>query len=214
MSQAIITAIIIVSDFDGTITKKDGLYSFIEKYAKEGWEQIERDWANGKISSKECLIEEFQLVPDLSEELISSFIKTIAIDDSFKNFYETISKKEIDFCIVSDGIDYFINNILKQNGLHDISIISNRGYFRGEFFELEFPNDYSGCLNNAGTCKCKVVSDLKQEYKKVVYIGDGVSDYCVANKVDILYAKSRLLDYCKDKGIECISYNSFADIQL
>ena len=206
--------IIIVSDFDGTITKKDGLYSFIEKYAKEGWEQIERDWANGKISSKECLIEEFQLVPDLSEELISSFIKTIAIDDSFKNFYETISKKEIDFCIVSDGIDYFINNILKQNGLHDISIISNRGYFRGEFFELEFPNDYSGCLNNAGTCKCKVVSDLKQEYKKVVYIGDGVSDYCVANKVDILYAKSRLLDYCKDKGIECISYNSFADIQL
>ena len=192
--------IIIVSDFDGTITKKDGLYSFIEKYAKEGWEQIEQDWANGKISSKECLI--------------SSFIKTIAIDDSFKNFYETISKKEIDFCIVSDGIDYFINSILKQNGLHDISIISNRGYFRGEFFELEFPNDYSGCLNNAGACKCKVVSDLKQEYKKVVYIGDGVSDYCVANKVDILYAKSRLLDYCKDKGIECISYNSFADIQL
>ena len=92
-------------------------------------------------------------------------------------------------------------------------IISNHGVFRGEFFEITFPNDYSGCKNNAGTCKCKIVSDLKQEYKNVVYIGDGVSDFCVADKADVLYAKSKLLNYCKDKGIECVPYSSFKDIE-
>ena len=205
--------IIVVSDFDGTITNKDGLYSFIEAYAKAGWEKIEQDWVDGKISSKECLIEEFKLVPDLSEELIASFIRTIGIDESFKDFYNRLSENHIDFCIVSDGIDYFINKILKQHGIDDAKIISNHGVFRGEFFEITFPNDYSGCKNNAGTCKCKIISDLKKDYKKVIYIGDGTSDFCVADKADVLYAKSRLLDYCKDKGIECIPYNSFEDIE-
>lgn len=203
----------ILSDFDGTITLKDGLYSFIEKYAGEGWEKIERDWVEGKIDSKACLIEEFKLVPNLSEELISNFIETLEIDKSFIDFYKNLHDKT-DFYIVSDGIDYFIERILKKYGLSDIHIISNHGEFRGEFFEITFPNDSSECINNAGTCKCKVLSDLRKIYEKIIYIGDGVSDYCVADKADVLYAKKRLLNYCGEKGINCIPYNTFEDINF
>lgn len=205
---------IIISDFDGTITRKDGLYAFIEKYAEGDWKSIEQAWAEGNISSKECLIEEFKLVPNISEELISSFVKTIEIDVTFKSFFNKIQKKGIDFCVVSDGIDYFINKILEQYDLRGLKIISNHGVFRGESFELTFPNDFAACKNNAGTCKCKIIEDLRKEYSKIIYIGDGVSDYCVADKADILYAKLRLADYCSDKNIKFIPYSSFADIKL
>ncbi len=204
----------ILSDFDGTITLKDGLYSFIEKYAKGDWQKIEQDWANGKINSKECLIEEFKLVPNLSEELISEFIDTLGIDETFIDFYNQINVKNIDFYIVSDGIDYFIKQILKKYKLENVKIISNHGEFRGEFFEITFPNDFSSCINNAGTCKCKILSDLKQEYETIIYIGDGVSDYCVANKADILYAKSKLMDYCIKNRIKYQPYKSFNDIKF
>ena len=204
----------VLSDFDGTITSKDGLYSFIENYASEGWEKIEQDWVEGKISSKECLIEEFKLVPNLSEELISEFVKTISIDETFINFYKKTVEKGFDFYIVSDGIDYFINKILKKYGIENLNIISNHGEFRGEFFEITFPNDSSKCINNAGTCKCGILSDLKKDYDKIIYIGDGVSDYCAADKADVLFAKSRLLDYCREKGIKCQPYNNFNDIIL
>lgn len=206
--------ICIVCDFDGTITQKDGLYSFIEAYAGEGWEKFEQDWVQGKIDSKTCLIEEFKLVPEISEELISSFIDTLKIDESFVDFYNNIVEKEIDFYIVSDGIDYFIKRILKNYNLNGVKIISNHGEFRGEFFEITFPNDHSECINNAGTCKCNVLSDLKQDYEKIIYIGDGVSDYCVANRADILYAKKRLLNYCIENGIKHIPYASFDDIKI
>lgn len=204
----------ILCDFDGTITEKDGLYTFIASYAKDGWEDIEQLWTEGKISSKECLIEEFKLVPDLSEELIAQFIKTISIDESFVSFYEKIKNLNIDFFVVSDGIDYFINKILSRYGLDDIKIISNHGEFKGEFFEITFPNDSGDCINNAGTCKCKVLSGLKEKYEKIVYIGDGVSDYCVADKANVLYAKSRLLNYCKENKIDYIPYNTFNDISI
>ena len=55
---------------------------------------------------------------------------------------------------------------------------------------------------------------IQLDYEKIIYIGDGVSDYCVADKADILYAKKRLLNYCVEKGIKHISYNDFSNIKI
>jgi len=202
----------ILSDFDGTISKKDGLYTFISQYARVGWEIIEQDWAEGRIDSKKCLIEEFKLIPALSEELIDNFIKTLEIDEYFAGFYDYISKNNIDFYIVSDGIDYFINGILKKYGLNDIKIFSNHGEFNENNFTITFPNDNPDCVNNAGTCKCAILNNLRKNYKKIYYIGDGVSDYCVADKADALFAKSRLATFCQTKNIKYTKYVSFKDI--
>lgn len=203
----------IISDFDGTITDRDGLYSFIQKYAQGDWEKIEQDWAEGKISSKECLIEEFKLVPNLSEKLIAEFIETMNIDKYFQSFYQYLCEQNIDFYIVSDGVDYFIDKILAKFEMFNLNIISNHGEFRNGNFEWSFPNDSKICINNAGTCKCEVLKNLHQQYEKICYIGDGVSDYCVADKADILFAKSRLLKYCKEKNINYIEYSDFNEIK-
>ena len=202
----------ILSDFDGTISKKDGLYTFISQYAQGDWQTIEQNWADGKIDSKECLIEEFKLVPNLSQELIAKFIETLSIDEYFKNFYDYVLDRQIDFYVVSDGIDYFINGILKKYGLNDINIFSNHGEFKGNNFTITFPNDNPDCVNNAGTCKCAILNNLRKSYKKIYYIGDGVSDYCVADKADVLFAKSRLASFCQTKNIKYTEYVSFKDI--
>lgn len=202
----------VLSDFDGTITNKDGLYTFIETYAEGDWQKIENDWIDGKISSKECLTEEFKMVPNLSEELIGAFIEDLSIDESFIDFYKNLLEQEVDFYIVSDGIDYFINRILAKYELYNINIIANHGEFRGEFFEITFPNDSHFCQNNAGTCKCQVLRNLKNQYKKIWYIGDGVSDFCVSDKADLLFAKSSLHEYCKKNNINHIKFNDFNDI--
>ena len=202
----------ILSDFDGTITNKDGLYSFIKAYAIGNWKEIEQLWANNKITSKECLIEEFKLIPNLSKDLIDTFVETgIDIDTNFKPFYEYITQKNIDFYIVSDGLDYFIERLLNKYKLNR-KTVTNHGEFKDGKFEITFPNDSSNCTKNAGTCKCKVVSDMRKKYKKVVYIGDGVSDFCVADKADILFAKSKLIQHAASKGIPYIPFENFNDI--
>ena len=77
---------IIVSDFDGTITKKDTLSTFLELYADKEWLVIEDKWVKGEIGSAECLQKQFDLVKDLSPELIDSFVETMEIDDYFEEF--------------------------------------------------------------------------------------------------------------------------------
>lgn len=203
----------ILSDFDGTITIEDGLYSFFVQYASSEWKEIEYLWTNRKISSKECLYREFNCVPNLSEKLICDYTKTVKIDSYFNEFCKTLKEKDIDFYIVSDGADYFIKKILSHNGIENINVISNHLEFENDKFVLSFPNDFSLCTTDAGTCKCRVISQMKEKYGKVIYIGDGISDFCAAHKADILFAKKKLLKYCKEQYIEFTEFQNFKDVE-
>ncbi len=205
---------IIISDFDGTITKKDTLYHFFKEHASNGWMTVEKLWKERKIGSKECLIREFELVENLSEKLIDKFIDTLELDCYFKDFIKISKEKNVDFIIVSDGIDYFINRVLEKNNIKNLKIISNTGKFYDDGFEITCPFEFSGCKVNSGTCKCKVVENLRDEYKELIYIGDGTSDFCVAENVGInkLFAKDSLFDFCTNKKIDCVKYNTFKDI--
>ena len=208
---------IIVSDFDGTITKTDTLSKFLEDYADPKWLDIENDWREGKFGSQECLVKQFALVPNLTSELIDNFLDTMEIDEGFIPFALRAKKNGIPIVILSDGLDYFINKILEKNKIDFVNVITNHAYFGGKYntdFIIEFPNDSKHCSNNAGTCKCKVVKNLKKRYKKVVYIGDGASDFCVSKEPDIVYAKSGLAEYCKRNNLKHIEFKNYSDIKL
>lgn len=204
---------ILVSDFDGTITKIDTLSKFLEDYAEPKWLDIENDWRDGKFGSQECLTKQFALVPDLTPNLIDKFLNTMDIDDGFVPFSKKLKKKNIPIVILSDGLDYFINSILEKNGLDFINVITNHAYFNdnGRFI-IEFPNDSSKCTNDAGTCKCKVVRNLKKMYRRVIYVGDGASDFCVSKEPDIVFAKAGLAEYCRNNNIDYIAYKTYNDI--
>lgn len=204
---------IIVSDFDGTITKKDTLSKFLEDYANPRWLDIENDWRDGLFGSQECLTRQFALVPNLSPALVEEFLNTIEIDEGFVHFSNRAREKNIPVLILSDGLDYFINRILERYNLDYINVITNHAYFNeyGKFI-IEFPNDSSKCTNKAGTCKCKVVNNLKKIYKTVCYIGDGASDFCVSKSADILFAKSGLVEHCKKNHIKHIEYKNYKNI--
>jgi len=207
--------IVIVSDFDGTITRKDSLYNFFKEYANEKWLEIEKLWVDKKIGSKECLKKQFELVDNLNYQLIDKYINTVELDIYFKEFNELRIKKNIDLIIVSDGIDYFIYKILQKSNIKDIKVISNHLEFENEKVKLSFPNSNEFCINNSATCKCHAVSSLRNKYQNIIYIGDGTSDFCISENLkqnDILFAKGSLLKHCKDKHINCIEYQNFKNI--
>ena len=204
--------LIIASDFDGTISRIDTLYNFFKIYAKSDWLKIEKMWTDGQIGSRECLIEQFKLVNNLDENLIDNYTKTIELDSYFKEFNDFRLKNNIDFLVVSDGVDYFIESVFKNHNIENINIYSNHAEFINNEFKLSFPNYNQNCKNKSGTCKCKILNDLKTKYKKVIYIGDGQSDFCASDIADILFAKKSLLKYCKENNINCIEYNNFKDV--
>ena len=203
---------LIICDFDGTITKIDTLDMFMDKYAKPEWRILEDEWLAGRMGSKECIRKEFDLIENMTEEELDAFFETVELDDYFKEFYETTTAKGARVAIVSDGFDLFIDRILARYGLEKIEVYTNRLKFNNGEFIMEFPNISQKCKKASGTCKCKIVEMLKKDYEKTIYIGDGLSDCCACDKADKIYAKKRLLKYCRENNLNYAEFDTFKDV--
>lgn len=203
---------IVICDFDGTITKHDSLDLFLNKYADESWRDFEKLWFEGKIGSRECIRKQFDLIRGLDDTELASFLKSVEVDDYFLEFYTKAKAQDIKVVIVSDGFDLFIKNILNNHGITDIEIYTNRLEFKNGEFLMKFPNVSTSCKKHSGTCKCKIVNEFKKAYKTIFYAGDGISDFCVCDKADILFAKRRLSEYCRKNSIDFVEYNTFNEV--
>ncbi len=196
----------IFCDFDGTITTQDTIDRFLPAFSLPGWEKLSQKWFCGEIGSKECLAEHFKLIPRPKAGELEQFLDTIGVDPEFAAFHSFVKENNIDFYIVSDGLDFFIKTVLENHGLGDIKFFSN---VLTPEFTLEFPNANPQCERLSGTCKCGVINKFTRPGAKIIYIGDGISDFCGSKQADIVFAKGTLLKHCE----HAIGFKSFADIK-
>jgi len=48
---------------------------------------------------------------------------------------------------------------------------------------------------------------------RIVFIGDGLSDRFAVQEADVVFAKRQLLAYCREKGITCRPFETFAEVE-
>jgi 2,3-diketo-5-methylthio-1-phosphopentane phosphatase len=188
----------VLLDFDGTITVKDTVDAILERFAAPAWTDVEEEWKDGKIGSRECLARQTALI-DAAPKEIDALVDSIAIDPGFDELMETCERLDVAVTVVSDGYRRSIERVLARSG-HDIPSRSGVLEYRGRRrWKLVSPSARSGCSSDSNTCKCKVAaeSDLPK-----ILIGDGRSDFCVANKVDLVLAKGSLARHCAEQGIK------------
>lgn len=195
-------------DFDGTITRKDTCEAMVEAFAAEGWREINEKWERKELSTKDCANETFKLFKAGLDE-VSELMETIEIDDSFKDFLHFCREMGYKVYILSDGYDYCIEAVLRKYDLC-VPYYANKMIYN-HIFTIECPH-YNESCGNCGTCKTKLMTALTQKGSQAVYIGDGYSDTCPATHADVVFAKKNLYEYCLEKGIIAIHYDTFADI--
>lgn len=201
------------SDFDGTISKFDVIHKFIEAFAKGDTKKAEKLWMEGKITTKECIEIQFKLIDKIKKSEFDDFLSSIEIDEGFIEFYNILKKYNKKLIILSDGFDVFIKSALEKYNLEEIKFYSNKLIIKENegflTFETEYPNLKKECLIGSGNCKCHAASNYSADY---TYIGDGLSDRCIAKKSSLLFAKKSLETFCKKENIPHIPYKTFQDI--
>ncbi|NCT68377.1 MAG: MtnX-like HAD-IB family phosphatase [Rhodanobacteraceae bacterium] len=199
----------ILCDFDGTISVEDITDSLLERFGQPGWQEIEQAWKRGEIGSHDCMAQQVALL-DASREELDAHLDSMSIDRAFVHFAAAAREHGVPLAIVSDGLDYAIRRILGHYGLADLPIIANRLQASGERgWQLDFPYGSPGC--RSGNCKCSCAARVRGEHPRVLLIGDGASDFCVAGEVDLVFAKHRLIEHCRSAGIPYVPITSFAD---
>jgi 2-hydroxy-3-keto-5-methylthiopentenyl-1-phosphate phosphatase len=201
----------ILCDFDGTVTVEDTTDTLLERFGRPGWEVLEDDWRAGRINSHDCMAGQVALL-DMNHDEFDAHLAERALDPKFADFVDTAKASNVPVEILSDGLDYAIHNILRRAGLDSLPVVSNRLQQVAEReWTLEFPNASANCRVASGTCKCARATRAQGARKRVLLIGDGASDFCVAEAADFVFAKGKLIAHCIAKKIPHAAIEGFGD---
>ena len=203
---------LIITDFDGTVSTADIGFEIIKKFAGDGWDKIDRAYCEGKIGSKEAYTQIAALFSATREEMVSFVLENGRLDPYFEEFHQFCAARDLALKIVSDGLDFYIHELLKKYSLSHIDFYANVVRFNdgGEVI-IEFPQSNNDC-DLCGNCKTNILEQYRLTYENIIYIGDGYSDVCPAQKADIVFAKDILYEKCMKNGRDCIYYADFRDI--
>lgn len=201
----------ILCDFDGTVTVEDTTDTLLERFGRPGWEVLEADWRAGRINSHDCMAGQVALL-DMDHDEFDAHLAERALDPAFADFVDAAHGLGAPIEILSDGLDYAIHNILRRAGLDSLAVTSNRlRQVTEREWSLEFPNASPACRVASGTCKCARAAHAQDTRKRVLLIGDGASDFCVAEAADFVFAKGKLIQHCVAKKIPHAAIEGFAD---
>ncbi len=201
---------LIVSDFDGTINKKDLGEEFGRILAASPG--LRDEFGRGKLS-----------VPDLYRKLLCHdglsfasvrdfYVEHAAIDGHFAGFLRFTGDRNIAHIIVSDGFDLLIKATLKGAGIPDPQcIFANTIRELEDGIGLEFPFQDDDCAFS-GVCKKAVMRAFRPYFDRIIYIGNGYSDIDAVSEADVVFARSMLKSYCNDKRIPSLWYDDYGDI--
>ena len=210
------SALRVFCDFDGTVAKKDVGRELFLHFGGPRTAEIGMQYVDGTITARECLLSDAALVSGVGAQELAGFVDQFEVDESFPKFREFCSQAHIPLTILSDGLDFYVERILKRNGLGDCSFYANHVEFPivdgVSRFNVSFPYTDSECLF-CGNCKRNHMLTLSSDEDTIVYIGDGISDRCPARYADVVFAKKDLIRYCQQSNTSYFEYNNFGDVQ-
>ncbi len=193
-------------DFDGTITNRDSIVLLTERFGDgpSFRSNILKEIQSGRITVFEAIERELKTVR-VDWETARSFLEAeIVVDPTFVDFVKWCRQHKIPLQVVSSGlrpvVDHFLRGLDLTSFAHPV-VIKPTGWEYLHDKQVGKERLLRACRRNSAP------------QTKIVYIGDGTSDVCVLPWIDLLFATGYLAQYCQDRQIEFVFFESFEQIR-
>ncbi len=202
----------IFCDFDGTISRRDIGYNLFHHFSQGRNDELVPLWKNGELTTRECLLQEAAMVHASPEE-IYRYLDQFELNQGFESFTRLCRSSSVDLTILSDGLDFYIEYVLRRNQLNDLPLIANAGRLENHSLIVTFPHENQSC-DRCGSCKGERIREFRRKHGEItaVFVGDGYSDVCGASEADLILAKKDLEQYCVMHNIDHVRYDTFHDV--
>jgi 2,3-diketo-5-methylthio-1-phosphopentane phosphatase len=198
----------VVCDFDGTATVEDLADAMSIAYiGKDRWQRANDAFHAGEIPFVQLLREIFEPIGATPDEVRAFTLRNVRFRRGFEHLLSTCRERRHPFILASGGLDIYIRPALEQlpsHLTHGLEVRANHAEHVSGGLELSFPWQHApGACGQCGSCKGAIVKELQAKGHRVVAVGDGNADRCMAGVADVLFARGRLLDWCRREGIAC-----------
>jgi len=197
-------------DFDGTITEEDVSFLLLDTFANGDWRQLLTEYRQGGMSIGYFNTKAYTMVKADRQTLLKFVRGKVKIRAGFRELLACCRRKGFRFVIVSNGLVFYIEAILRDIGIDNIDILAAQTNFGPEGIEAKYIGPEGNQLQD-GFKEAYTRSFLSRDYR-VVYIGNGISDTSPAKQAHHIFATGELLTYCKETNLNCTSFADLNDV--
>jgi 2-hydroxy-3-keto-5-methylthiopentenyl-1-phosphate phosphatase len=202
-------------DFDGTVTMEDVSFLLLDTYLGEEWREALKEYTSGKIPVGTFNKRVFGMMK-ASRKAMTELVLTsprVQIRPGFRELLEFCESKGYKIIIVSNGLRFYIEAILKKLGLDgtrgmEIYAAKNEFYPGGVKVAYIGPD---GRELEAGF-KEAYTEMLSEKGYRVIYIGNGDSDIYPSRLAHSVFATEQLLQRCRAEKLTCTPFNDFYEV--
>jgi 2,3-diketo-5-methylthio-1-phosphopentane phosphatase len=195
-------------DFDGTVSTADIGVTLLQAFGRPGWEEIDAAYAAGAIGSRECLLDEWDLVEG-SEADLRAAARAVPLDPAFEPFVDGLRAAGAEVMVVSDGFGFYVAEACAPL---ELDVLTNDVDFATG--ELLFPHEERCCpCSTCGVCKQAPIKDASARGRSTILVGDGISDRKAALLADAVFAKGRLADWCELSGVAHVRFEHLGEVR-
>lgn len=202
--------ILIQCDFDGTITEKDASFFLLDAFAQGDWRRAFQEYKEHRITVGEFNTKAFAMVKENPTTLLEQIKGRVRVRNGFNELVNYCQSKGIRLVIVSNGLDLYIKAVLKDLGIDGIEVHAAQASFHPEGMKVQYVGPEGKRLED-GFKEAYIKSFLELDYK-VIYVGNGDSDFAPATYADYIFATSDLLSYCRENNLKHEPFEDFVDI--
>jgi 2-hydroxy-3-keto-5-methylthiopentenyl-1-phosphate phosphatase len=192
----------VVVDWDGTATEIDGLHLVLLEFGDERVYEDHEERLGRDLTLHEVIAGEFRTVRAPLEKVVDWVRENVALRPGFVEFARTTRP-----LVVSSGFHELIEPVLERESLA-LEVRANRLDPRRDGWRALF-RDETVCAVCGEACKRASVGDLEH----FVFVGDGVSDHCVAEAATRVFARNGLAEYLARRGVAFERFSDFFDVE-
>lgn len=204
---------ILVSDFDGTMTRHDFFKLAIESLLPAETPDHWSGYRDGTITHFEALRRYFAAIRK-SEAEVLAVVERMELDPRLASAVNSLQHAGWRVVVVSAGCDWYIRRLLDAAGV-DLEVHSNPGRFEpGRGLQMEMPTDSPFWSPSLGVDKAAVVRSFLGKGLPVAFAGDGFPDVEPARLApdELRFARGDLADVLRLEQRPFHSFENWSDI--
>lgn len=201
---------LIQCDFDGTITEEDASFYLLDAYAEGDWRSILEQYKEGRITVGEFNTRAFAMIKKSESTLLSTLDENVRIRPGFRELLDHCAYRGFRFVIVSNGLQFYIEAILRALGIVGIEVRAATNRFEPNGVQVQYVAP-DGTILQDGFKEAYIKLFLSEGYR-VIYIGNGTSDSYASRHAHMVFATGDLLSYYTRHGLPCIPFDDLTDV--
>jgi 2-hydroxy-3-keto-5-methylthiopentenyl-1-phosphate phosphatase len=194
-------------DFDGTVTVGDVSFLILDEFIGNGWRALFEEYMQGKMSVNRFNAGVFAKVKADKETLERFVREKTVMRAGLPELMEACRERGFRFVIVSNGMMFYIDAILKMLQMNNVEFKAARSIFKPEGIEAWYEAPDGKPLED-GFKEAYTRDYLKQGYR-IIYIGNGTSDFPPASLCSHIFSIDNLSVACNKAGV---AHTPFKDL--